>query len=59
MRGAWATFAKNPQRGPGWTEWQGKNLGLIGSNGGTGVVTIPAIEVDFRCPILAPFILAG
>jgi len=29
MRGAWATFAKNPQRGPGWTEWEGKNLGLV------------------------------
>jgi acetylcholinesterase len=59
VRGAWAKFAKDPEGGPGWSKWEGKNLGLIGSNGGIAVVTIPASEVDFRCPILEPIILAG
>ena len=59
VRGAWSTFAKNPEGGPGWSKWEGKNLGVIGSNGSIGVVTIPASDVDFRCPILEPIILAG
>ena len=59
VRGAWAKFAKDPEGGPGWSKWEGKNLGLIGSNGGIAEETIPAGEVDFRCPILEPIILAG
>jgi acetylcholinesterase len=59
VRGAWSAFAKNPEGGPGWSKWEGKNLGVIGSNGSIGVVTIPASDIDFRCPILEPIILAG
>ena len=59
VSGAWSPFAKNPEGGPGWSKWEGKNLGVIGSNGSIGVVTIPASDVYFRCPILEPIILAG
>jgi carboxylesterase type B len=58
MRGAWARFARHPEGGPGWSKWDGKNLGVIGSNGSIAVVVIAASEVDYRCPILEPVILA-
>jgi hypothetical protein len=57
MRGAWAQFARNPTEGPGWNNlgtFGGTDLGLLGTNGSSGVTVIKQIEVDERCPILEP-----
>ena len=52
MQGAWAGFAKNPYRGPGWNSvgsFNGVDLGVLGSNGGSGVTVVSPKEVDQRC----------
>lgn len=57
MRGAWASFARNPAAGPGWNAlgtFGGTDLGLLGTNGTGGVVVINPNEVDERCRILEP-----
>lgn len=59
MRGAWAQFARNPMQGPGWNQlgtFGGMDLGVLGTNGSAGVTVIPQIDVDSRCPILAPLV---
>ncbi|KAH7409040.1 liver carboxylesterase 1 precursor [Cadophora sp. MPI-SDFR-AT-0126] len=56
---AWANFAKEPQKGPGWPKLGGNfglELGTLGRNGGSGEVTIPLISVDVVCAIYAPII---
>ncbi|PVH69061.1 carboxylesterase [Cadophora sp. DSE1049] len=59
MQTAWANFAKDPQKGPGWPKL-GSNFGLelasLGRNGGSGEVTIPLISVDAVCAIYAPIV---
>lgn len=58
MRGAWARFAKNPVAGPGWNAlgtFAGMDLGVLGTNGNSGVTVISESDVDYRCGIFAPF----
>lgn len=57
MRGAWASFARNPVLGPGWNPlgtFGGLDLGVLGTNGSSGVTVIKQSEVDSRCTILEP-----
>lgn len=49
----WATFAKDPLKGPGWAEGPDV-LANIGSDGSTGFDVIEASLIDERCPIFAP-----
>jgi hypothetical protein len=61
MRGAWARFARHPTDGPGWNAigtFDGTDLGLLGTNGTSGVTVISESVVDSRCSILSPFYLA-
>ena len=55
MQGAWANFAKNPYRGPGWNAlgtFAGVDLGLLGNDGGSGVTVVdPSEEADKRCGV--------
>ena len=56
MQGAWADFAKNPALGPGWNQvgsFGGLDLGVLGSNGSSGVTLIKAEQVDYRCGLYA------
>jgi carboxylesterase type B len=57
MRGAWARFAKNPVAGPGWNAigtFAGTDLGVLGTNGTSGVTVIKESDVDGRCEIFTP-----
>ena len=57
MRGAWAQFARNPMLGPGWNPlgtFGGTDLGILGTNGSSGVTVVAQSEVDSRCAILEP-----
>jgi hypothetical protein len=57
MRGAWARFAKNPVAGPGWNPigtFARTDLGLLGTNGSSGVTVIKESDVDGRCGIFTP-----
>ncbi|KAI9717837.1 MAG: hypothetical protein M1828_007076 [Chrysothrix sp. TS-e1954] len=57
MNTAWATFAKNPQGGPGWNElgtFDGNDLGVLGAYGSSGVTMINAVDVDERCSVYFP-----
>lgn len=57
MRGAWARFAKSPMGGPGWNAigtFAGMNLGLLETNGTSGVTVIKGSDVDGRCGIFTP-----
>ena len=52
MQGAWAQFAKNPYLGPGWNRlgtFDGVDLGVLGTDGGSGVTVVRQAEVDARC----------
>ncbi|KAJ4263704.1 hypothetical protein NW764_016086 [Fusarium oxysporum] len=51
MMGAWASFAKNPMRGPGWSQ-----LPMMADLGANGVLhtTIPASTIDARCSLFDP-----
>ncbi|KAF7514001.1 hypothetical protein GJ744_006615 [Endocarpon pusillum] len=54
MQAAWAGFAKNPERGPGWNQvgsFDGVDLGLLGQGGSAGVTVMKSAEVDLRCGI--------
>ena len=57
MQGAWAAFVKNPYRGSGWgapgsDPAGGRDLGVLGTNGGSGVTVVdPRVEVDKRCSL--------
>ncbi len=61
MQAAWAGFAKNPQRGPGWNrvgsgtfnEGSGGDVGVLGKDGSGGVTVVDAREVDARCRVYA------
>lgn len=57
MRSAWAQFARNPLKGPGWNAigtFGGTDLGVLGTNGTSGVTVIREDVVDGRCAILEP-----
>ncbi|MCJ1394787.1 hypothetical protein MMC18_007667 [Xylographa bjoerkii] len=57
MQTAWADFAKNPTRGPGWPKlgsFLDIDLGDLGPEGLFGEVTIPQTVVDYICPLYAP-----
>lgn len=59
MRHAWATFAKDPENGPGWVGvGKGvdcKDLGVLGNVGnvvGSGVTVVDSGIVDRNCGFL-------
>lgn len=57
MRGAWARFAKNPLAGPGWNAigtFDGADLGVLGTNGSSGVQVISRSIVDVNCHLFEP-----
>lgn len=57
MRGAWASFARNPTEGPGWNKlgtYNGTDLGVLGLNGSGGVTVTPKTVADARCALFAP-----
>ena len=67
MRGAWADFAKNPEKGPGWVgvgmagEYAGAEedqdlavLGDVGDVQGGGATVVRQSEVDTRCGLFRP-----
>lgn len=62
MRGAWARFAKNPLAGPGWNAigtFPGSDLGVLGTNGSSGVQVISQDIVDVNCHLFAPIYAAA
>jgi hypothetical protein len=57
MRGAWARFAKTPLAGPGWNAigtFDGTDLGVLGTNGSSGVQVLSRDVVDVNCQLFAP-----
>lgn len=57
MRGAWARFAKDPLHGPGWNAIgspDGLDLGILGTNGSTGVTVVNQEVVDVNCHLFIP-----
>jgi len=57
IRGAWGRFAKNSMGGPGCNAigtFAGMDLGLLGTNGTSGVTVIKGSDVDGRCEIFTP-----
>lgn len=57
MQKTWAGFAKNPSGGVGWPKIGsalGKELGLLGSDGSSGVNVVNTLVADYPCPVLAP-----
>ncbi|KAH6615069.1 liver carboxylesterase 1 precursor [Boeremia exigua] len=57
MQKTWADFAKNPDRGVGWPKVGsafGMELGLLGSDGSSGVDVVHTITADYPCLLLAP-----
>lgn len=57
MQKTWAGFAKNPAGGVGWPRVGsalGKELGLLGSNGSSGVTVVNTLVADYPCPVYAP-----
>ncbi|KAJ9637133.1 hypothetical protein H2199_007419 [Coniosporium tulheliwenetii] len=58
MQTAWANFAKDPAKGPGWPKLRSQVLDLqdLGGRGSSGGFNIAEEAVDFRCPIYAPII---
>ena len=53
MQGVWANFAKNPQAGLPWPQYP--SVAVLGTMNQT-VTTVPAAELDTRCPLLDPFL---
>lgn len=52
----WAGFAKNPAGGVGWPKVSsalGKELGLLGINGNSGVTVVKTVVADYPCPVYA------
>ncbi|KAF3047840.1 hypothetical protein E8E11_000997 [Didymella keratinophila] len=57
MQKTWAGFAKNPAGGVGWPNVGsalGKELGLLGSNGSSGLTVVDTLVADYPCPVYAP-----
>ncbi|KAF1930784.1 liver carboxylesterase 1 precursor [Didymella exigua CBS 183.55] len=57
MQKTWAGFAKNPAGGVGWARVGsalGKELGLLGSNGSSGVNVVNNLVSDYPCVVYAP-----
>ena len=57
MQKTWAGFAKDPCGGVGWPRVGsafGKELGLLGSNGGCGVTVVSTLVADYPCALYAP-----
>jgi hypothetical protein len=55
LQSAWAGFATNPVNGPGWNQvgtFGGDDLGLLGTEGSSGVTVLPRSEVLSLCPLL-------
>jgi hypothetical protein len=53
MQRVWANFAKNPQAGPPWPQYP--SVAVLGTMKQT-VTTVPAAELDTRCPFLNPYL---
>lgn len=53
MQRVWANFAKNPQAGPPWPGYP--SVAVLGTMNQT-VTTVPAAELDTRCPFLNPYL---
>ncbi|KAF9695949.1 hypothetical protein EKO04_006020 [Ascochyta lentis] len=56
MQKTWAGFAKSPAGGVGWPKVGsalGKELGLLGSNGSSGVNVVNTIVADYPCALYA------
>jgi carboxylesterase type B len=56
MQKTWANFAKNPTGGIGWPKVgsaSGKELGVLGKDGSSGVTIRPLLEADYACPLYA------
>jgi len=56
MQKTWANFAKDPARGVGWPKLgsaKGKELGVLGVNGSTGVTVKAQLGTDYACPLYA------
>jgi carboxylesterase 2 len=54
MQKTWAGFANNPSGGVGWAQVGsalGKTLGLLGSNGSSGVDVVNTLEADYPCAL--------
>ncbi|KAK0612073.1 Alpha/Beta hydrolase protein [Immersiella caudata] len=54
IQGAWASFAKNPQAGPGWAKYGSapKSLGNLGGEGDRKSITLSDPQVvDSRCHV--------
>ena len=57
MQKTWTGFAKNPAGGVGWARVgsaSGKELGLLGSNGSSGVNVVNTLVADYPCAVYAP-----
>ncbi|KAJ4380866.1 hypothetical protein N0V86_004228 [Didymella sp. IMI 355093] len=56
MQKTWAGFAKNPVGGVGWPRVSGalNYLGLLGSNGSSGVSVVNNMVADYPCVVLGP-----
>lgn len=61
MQTAWATFAKDPKRGPGWKASDGTSgeLACLGCGGSSGIQMISTSELDARCSQFAPLFTAS
>jgi carboxylesterase 2 len=56
MQKTWAGLAKNPAGGVGWPKVGsalGKELGLLGSNGSSGVDVVNTLVADYPCGLYA------
>lgn len=54
MRGAWAGFAKDPLRGPGWGavgSFNGTDVGVLGLDGSGGVTVVASSAVNSKCSV--------
>ncbi|KAF1364826.1 liver carboxylesterase 1 precursor [Lizonia empirigonia] len=57
MQKTWAGFAKNPADGVGWARVGsafGQELGLLGSNGASGVKVVNSLLADYPCAFYEP-----
>ncbi len=57
MQTAWATFAKDPTRGPGWKASDGTSedeIACLGCGGNFGLQMISASVIDSRCSQYGP-----
>jgi carboxylesterase type B len=62
MQTAWATFAKDPNGGPGWKASDGTSgdeVACLGCEGSSGLEMIAASVIDPRCSQYAPLLTAS